>query len=405
MKKEYKLLKLPFLIAILFIGCNSTQETKSEESEETDTVVSMDSPNFVQEKYLKIPYSTSDDGFVNLRSKPSNEGEILSQVTFGGYGVILGTEDDWFKINAGPNTGYCYSKYIGYYSWYDGTGDKRLVAIKDCPVYPGYAEVQVDPIGIVPAGTIIGDKFEEYDGDYLFILDEGDSYHLNTAFDNDWRIKKEFVRLESCTPTVARKPKVQSDSYQNSSSSYNTEASWDWLEGTWTWSGTIGGYRATAKLVVSDGYATMYGDGDVLDRGSFSVYGSQIKFGSSYVDIDASRHVVYVDKSRGLEFKKGNYTTSSYSDQSTFNCSDDVYRYLSSHTFYIDGDRMQFARGGVVMVVNGNPISNALVIDRFDSYTATLHYTSPYGMGVNHIYVNLSSGTIREGSGDIWRTR
>ena len=177
----------------------SSKSTTSSDNTGTSPSSSFDyyGSDFTPERILKIPYATSNDGFVNLRSLPSNDGEILGKITSFGGGVILGTEIDYYKINSNGKTGYCYNKYINFYSWYSGYGKKRLVATKDCPLYSGYSEGKAVPLATIPAGTIIGDKFyKDHPDDYQSIIEEGDYYILNTAFDNEWKVKKSYVKIE-----------------------------------------------------------------------------------------------------------------------------------------------------------------------------------------------------------------
>lgn len=242
MKKRYSCFISVIVASIMLLGCNSAQNSQDTviDSVENEENESYTESNFIPETILKIPYATSNDGFVNIRSIPSNDGEILGKVSMFGNGVILGTEIDYYKVNNGEVTGYCYSKYIDYHTWYDGAGSKRLVATKDCPLYSGYSEGNAAPLATIPAGTIIGDKFyNDNTDDCQSIIEKGDCYILNTPFDNEWKVKKSYVTVEKCSPTVV---KNSNTGYQNSATSSGQEqrkisrehkASTNQLSGTW----------------------------------------------------------------------------------------------------------------------------------------------------------------------------
>lgn len=57
----------------------------------------------------KTGYATAS---VNVRSKPSNEGEILGTLSKGTSVEILGSEGNWYQISFAGKTGYVYNKYI-----------------------------------------------------------------------------------------------------------------------------------------------------------------------------------------------------------------------------------------------------------------------------------------------------
>lgn len=57
-------------------------------------------------------YSISDDGFLNIREKPSDKSEILGILITGGEGAeLLDNSSKWYKVKKGDVIGYVYSKY------------------------------------------------------------------------------------------------------------------------------------------------------------------------------------------------------------------------------------------------------------------------------------------------------
>ena len=130
---------------------------------------------------LTVVYATSDDGFVNVRQKPSMKAPVLTklyQFSHGlGSGVLRGKSGNWCKVSVGKITGWAYGAYVGEQSWYEGTGQPYLVAAKN--VTPIYTDNYMDGgndvlFTTVSKGTILADQFKE----------EGMYYVLVTAHDN-----------------------------------------------------------------------------------------------------------------------------------------------------------------------------------------------------------------------------
>ncbi|MBR5686891.1 MAG: SH3 domain-containing protein [Prevotella sp.] len=138
-----------------------------------------------------VVYATSDDGFVNVRQKPSMKAAVLTKLyepMHGlGSGILLGKSGNWSKVRVGKFTGWAYSKYVGEQTWYEGNGQPRLVANKvNTPIYTD--NLKDGGINVlfatVSKGTIIADTYKE-DGAY---------YMLVTAHDNLY-VKKSDVKI------------------------------------------------------------------------------------------------------------------------------------------------------------------------------------------------------------------
>jgi hypothetical protein len=145
-----------------------------------------------QPEILTVVFATSNDGFLNVRSQPSTNGEILGKLWIQshgmGNGVLREKGEKWSKVSVGDITGWVFTKYMGSQTWYDGKGAQKLIANRDnTPVYgENYADADEYPLfATVKKGTILGDRFEEYKGYYL----------LRTAHDNLY-IKKEDVIIK-----------------------------------------------------------------------------------------------------------------------------------------------------------------------------------------------------------------
>lgn len=145
------------------------------------------------QQVFTVVYATSDDGFVNVRQRPSTKSPVLTQLyqfSHGlGSGVLRGQSGNWSKVSVGNVTGWAYSKYVGTQDWYRGQGHDKLVAIRDNT--PIYCESMEDgskhPLfTTVSKGTIIADEYQE-DEEYFILV---------TAHDNLF-VKKRDVKVVS----------------------------------------------------------------------------------------------------------------------------------------------------------------------------------------------------------------
>lgn len=88
---------------------------------------------------LTVVFAISDDGFLNVREKPSSKGKILTTLPMCfhglGRGILLESGERWSKIVVDNIVGWVYNKYLGYQSWYSGEGKTRLVAKNSQPPY------------------------------------------------------------------------------------------------------------------------------------------------------------------------------------------------------------------------------------------------------------------------------
>ena len=141
------------------------------------------------QEVFTVVYATSDDGFVNVRERPSAKAKVLGELWMQfhglGGGVLLEQQGKWTKVclRGGEVTGWCYSKYVGTQTWYSGEGDSILVAAKNKTQLftDNYADEGPLPLfATVKKGTILGDEFYEHEGyyelrtghDYVFIRKE-----------------------------------------------------------------------------------------------------------------------------------------------------------------------------------------------------------------------------------------
>ncbi len=148
---------------------------------------------WAQQSVFTVVFATSDDGFVNIRQRPSSKAPILGKLymfSHGlGQGVLRGQRGNWSKVSVGKVTGWAYSKYVGSQNWYSGNGHPKIVAAHDnTPIYAeDFRDGSHDILfTTIDEGTIIADEYEE----------DGEFYILMTAHDNLF-IKKSDVRVVS----------------------------------------------------------------------------------------------------------------------------------------------------------------------------------------------------------------
>lgn len=121
-----------------------------------------------------LVYTTSDDGFLNIRSKPSMDGAILGEINdimHGlGDGILIKKGPKWSKVRKGRVEGWVSNKFLGRQTWYSGSG--RPVIVANQPKTTIYIENYGDgssysPFEKVPKGTIIADEYNENGGYYV----------------------------------------------------------------------------------------------------------------------------------------------------------------------------------------------------------------------------------------------
>lgn len=183
-----------------------------------------------------------------------------------------------------------------------------------------------------------------------------------------------------------------------------------WLQGNWEWSGTIDGYRNSCRLGVSDDYAVLATPRGVLDQGIITIDfdDNTIHFGSTYMNFDMDNGRLG-NFSNGMYYRRmsgGSSSRSSYSgggsshSTTTFNTSSDVMAYISNRFRNSSGNTITIKYDGLYS--NGNQITNAVRVVRFNGSRASLSATSPYTQGTLYFTVDASRGTITDGSGDVF---
>ena len=189
------------------------QEEEKEEKIIEETMMASTTKT-VNQKERELEAKREEEGFkslviakvndyVNVRSIPSEEGEILGKLYDKSVGEFISEEDGWYKITSGSVTGYVKAEYCV-------TGDDavelaKAVGTRIATVTTTTLKVREEPsldatvLGLVP----IEDQLlvtEELDGWVKVNIEEGDGY-VSTDYVT---LSTEFVKAESKAEEEAR---------------------------------------------------------------------------------------------------------------------------------------------------------------------------------------------------------
>lgn len=195
------------------------------------------------------------------------------------------------------------------------------------------------------------------------------------------------------------------------------------LEGYWVFDGRVDGRSIYSEIEINSDQMVWVVNNNLQYRGTWMYDANMSCILFNYVSGGYTDLFIF-DKNLGIKMADGKYhkkqsnnyrsnsnrssrykqRSSSYSDW-TFTSDIDVYNYLSSNKFVGEACTLTFSDGGMVMCTNGNVMSNAMRVVRFNEHRAVLTYTSPYVPGAEGtIVVDNRNGTIYN-SGDIYRIR
>lgn len=143
------------------------------------------------------------NNYVNVRSIPSEEGEILGKLYDKSVGEFITEEDGWYKITSGSVTGYVKAEYC--VTGEDAVDLAKKVGTRIATVTTTTLKVREQPgldaivLGLIP----IDDELlvtEELDGWVKVNIEEGDGY-VSTDYVS---LSTEFVKAESKAEEEAR---------------------------------------------------------------------------------------------------------------------------------------------------------------------------------------------------------
>lgn len=143
------------------------------------------------------------DDYVNVRSLPTEEGEVLGKLYNHSVGQLLAVEDGWYYITSGNVTGYVKAEYC--LAGYDAIElakelDTRIATVKTVSAY--VKKDKADDAEVM-AYLAMGDQalvLEEDEKWCKVSLEEGDGYVLKDLV----RLHSEYVTAESKEEEAAR---------------------------------------------------------------------------------------------------------------------------------------------------------------------------------------------------------
>lgn len=198
-----------------------TEEGSQEETKVIEETMMASTTKSIPEKERELAAKKEEEGFkslviaqvndyVNVRSVPSEEGEILGKLYDKSVGEFIAEEDGWYKITSGSVTGYVKAEYC--VTGEDAVSLAKEVGTRIATVNTTTLYVREDAstdsavIGMVP----IGDQLlvtEECDGWVKVNIEEGDGY-----ISMDYvTLSTEFVKAESKEEEEARLAKEEAE--------------------------------------------------------------------------------------------------------------------------------------------------------------------------------------------------
>ncbi|MDE6314394.1 MAG: C40 family peptidase [Lachnospiraceae bacterium] len=181
------------------------QEDQKEEQKETTELVqdTVEKEPEVKNEYDNIAIAQVSN-YVNLRSEPSEEGEILGKLYNNSAATIISTEGDWYKIKSGSVDGYVKAEFV--VSGAEAEALAKEVGHRIATVNTETLKVRNDAgldatvQTLIPEGESY-DVVEEMDGWVKIAVDTDIEGYVSADYVN---LETEFVQAESIEEEQAR---------------------------------------------------------------------------------------------------------------------------------------------------------------------------------------------------------
>ena len=189
---------------------SSSSSASASGSSASDAASSAASAAQAEEESFKSLVIAQVDDYVNVRSEPSEDGDILGKLYDKSVGKYLGEENGWYKIESGSVTGYVKAEYC--VTGEDAVALAKKVGTRIATVTTttlkvrAAASMDADVLGLVP----IDDELvvsEEEDGWIKVDIEEGEGY-VSTDYVT---LSTEFVKAESKAEEEARLAKEEAE--------------------------------------------------------------------------------------------------------------------------------------------------------------------------------------------------
>lgn len=191
-------------------AASSSSSASSSGSSSSDAASSAASAEQAEEESFKSLVIAQVDDYVNVRSEPSEDGDILGKLYDKSVGKYLGEENGWYKIESGSVTGYVKAEYC--VTGEDAVALAKKVGTRIATVTTttlkvrAAASTDADVLGLVP----IDDELvvsEEEDGWIKVDIEEGEGF-VSTDYVT---LSTEFVKAESKAEEEARLAKEEAE--------------------------------------------------------------------------------------------------------------------------------------------------------------------------------------------------
>lgn len=181
----------------------------TEETAETEETEEMTEEEAEEESFKSLVIAQVTN-YVNVRSTPGEEGEIVGKLYDKSVGTFLSEENGWYEINSGSVTGYVKAEFCV-------TGDAAVelakqVGTRIATVTTTTLKVRKEPgldapvLGLIPIDDDLI-VMEELDGWVKVNIEEGDGY-VSTDYVS---LSTEFVQAESKEEEEARLAKEEAE--------------------------------------------------------------------------------------------------------------------------------------------------------------------------------------------------
>ena len=178
---------------------NDSSDKKSEKTENETPVV--------KSEYADIAIAQVDN-YVNVRSTPGEDGEVLGKLYDKSAATVEGEENGWYKITSGSVTGYVKKEFVVVGNEELARAVGRRVAKVNTETLKVRTDASTDAsvLGLVPGGDDLT-VTEERDGWVKVSVEEGEGF-VSTEYVS---LSTEFVKAESKAEEEARLAKEEAE--------------------------------------------------------------------------------------------------------------------------------------------------------------------------------------------------
>ena len=177
-----------------------TNSQQASEKQENETPV-------VKSEYADIAIAQVDN-YVNVRSTPGEDGEVLGKLYNNSAATVDAVEGDWYKITSGNVTGYVKQEFVvvGNEELAKSVGRRLATVNTETLKVRTDASMDASVLGLVPGGDDLT-VLEELDGWVKVTMEEGEGY-VSTDYVT---LSTDYVTAESKAEEEARLAKEEAE--------------------------------------------------------------------------------------------------------------------------------------------------------------------------------------------------